>query len=178
MDLFNKATKVAKSVGDTIYSSTKEQSELAGLNVQAAVVEKKLNSYYAEIGKRYVEYISNCENEEAFNVDDIMENISPELDKLVDIKVSVEQKKEQIRQNNLERDKKKAKEEFDNIKRKLDKAIEMDIISADEYDEKLAAAQRKFENFDLLRKLEQQYKMDIITKEELDEKVKVILGEI
>ena len=90
MDLFDKASKAAKnvsdnvinsvkSVGTTIYSSTKEQSELAGMRVQEAVVEKRLTSAYSEIGKRYVEYVNKCNTESIFNVDDIMEFVPDEV---------------------------------------------------------------------------------------------------
>ena len=38
MDMFEKATRAAKNLGASIYSTTKEQSELASLNVQKSVV--------------------------------------------------------------------------------------------------------------------------------------------
>ena len=66
-DIFEKAAKATKDVGDTVvssakslggslYNSTKEQSELAGLNVQKSVLDKKLNDsdYFQSVrpGKR------------------------------------------------------------------------------------------------------------------------------
>ena len=185
MDLFNKASKAAKSVGDnvfnsvksmgnTIYTSTKEQSELAGLRVQAAVVKKRLSSYYTEIGERYVDYINKCDTECSFNVDDIMEQVQSEIDELTDIQVQIAEREEQIKKSNLEREKKKAEEEFENVKNKLDKALELDIISEKEYKKKMSVAQNKLDNFDELRKVRLQYEMDIITKEEYDEKVKAL----
>lgn len=187
MDLFNKASKAAKSMGDnvmssaknmgnTIYSSTKEQSELAGLNIQASVLERKLESHYAEIGKRYVEYINKCETESVFNVDDIIEQISPDVEKLMDIRDQISEKEEHIRQGNLEREKKKAQDEFDAVKKRLDKALEMDIISDVEYEIKLSNAQKKLDNYEQLHKIRLQYQMDIITKEEYDEKVNELIN--
>ncbi len=183
MDLFDKATKVAKNVGDnvinsvksvsnTIYSSTKEQSELAGLRVQAAVIKKRLSSYYTEIGERYVDYVTKGSAENAFNVDDVMEKVQSEVDELTDIQIQIAEKEDDIKKSNLEREKKKAEEEFETVKGRLDKALELDIISKLEYERKLASAQRKLENFDELRKVKLQYEMDIITREEYDEKVK------
>lgn len=185
MDLFNKASKVAKNVGDnvvssvksvgsTIYNSTKEQSELAGLRVQAAVVKKRLSSYYTEIGERYVDYVNKCDTGCAFNVDDIMEKVQSEIDELTDIQVQIAEKEEQIKKNSLEREKKKAQEEYETVKNKLDKALELDIITDMEYEKKLATAQRKLDNFDELRKIKLQYEMDIISKEEYEEKVKAL----
>ena len=70
---------------------------------------------------------------------------------------------------------KKAQEHFDNEKKKLDKARELDVISEEEYDEKLAKAMKKLENFDILKKIQMQYEMEIITREEYEGKVKNIL---
>ena len=182
MDFFDKATRVAKNVGDnvknsakTVYNSTKEQSELAGLNVQKANIERKLNTGYAEIGKRYVEYIALCDTEAVFQVDDIMESMQSDLEKLDEVKTQIADMEAAIKQNNLEKLQKKSEEEYQSEKRKLDKALEMDIISAEDYDVKLAAAQKKLDNYEVLRKLELQYEMDIITKAEYKEKVKAVL---
>jgi len=49
------------------------------------------------------------------------------------------------------------------------------VISFDEYEEKLAKAQRKFDNFETLKKIQMQYEMDIITKEEYEDKVRNVL---
>lgn len=185
MDLFDKATKVAKNVGDkcinsvksvgsTIYSSTKEQSELASLRVQVSVIKKRLSTYYTEIGEKYVDYVVNGNAEEAFNVEDIMEKVQAEVDELTEVQLKISEKEDEIKKNNLEKEKKKAEEEFETLKGKLDKALELDIISEKEYERKLAVAQCKLDNFEELRKVKLQYEMDIITKEEYDEKVKVL----
>ena len=185
MDLFDKATKVAKNVGDkcfnsvksvgsTIYSSTKEQSELASLRVQASVVKKRLSTYYTEIGERYVDYVIKGSSEETFNVEDIMEKVQSEIDELTELQIKISEKEDEIKKNNLEKEKKKAEEEFETVKGKLDKALELDIISEKEYERKLAVAQRKLDNFEELRKVKLQYEMDIITKDEYDEKVKAL----
>ncbi len=63
MDLFNKATKVAREVGNTVVSAgsvlgsaTREQTELANLKIQKSALDRKMESQYAEIGKRYIAY--------------------------------------------------------------------------------------------------------------------------
>ena len=186
MDMFEKATKVAKDVSDTvinsaknfgtaIYNSTKEQSELAGLNVQKSSIEKKLNDSYALIGKRYVEYINDGQFVKAFNVNDIIEQMNPELEKLAEINQQIEEKEQQIKKNNDEKAYKKAEDEFESEKNKLDKALEMDIITKIEYEEKLSAAQKRLDNYDILRKIQMQFEMGIITKDEYKEKVNAIL---
>ena len=61
-------------------------------------------------------------------------------------------------------------------KSKLDKALEMDILSKDEYDEKLSVVQKKYDNYEQLRKIDMQLEMGIITKDEHTAKVNNIIG--
>lgn len=176
MDFFDKATNIAKNVGSTIYNTTKEQSELAGLNVQLSAVEKKLTEDYAEIGRRYVAYIENCDTDDVFDVNDIVERMKPSLDKKADILAQITVKEQEIRTRCDERNRKKSQAEFDAYKKKLDKALELDVISDEEYEKKIAVAQKKLDNYSLLRKVEMQYEMGIITKDEYTEKVKDLLS--
>lgn len=186
MDIFDKATKKAKeignsvantalNVGNTITNVTKEQGELASLKLQRSNLDKKLDASYAVIGRRYMEYVQNCDTEVTFDVSDVIERMQTELDKLAEINQQIADIEQQIRDNNAEKEKKKAQDQFDSEKKKLDKALELDIISQDEYEAKLAVAQKKFDNFEQLRKVEAQLEMDIITKAEYEEKVKNIL---
>ena len=87
----------------------------------------------------------------------------------------MEQKEHQFRQHSIEKDRKKAVEQFESEKRKLDKAKDLDIISDLEYEEKLEKARKKFDNFETLKKIQMQFEMDIITREEYEEKVRNIL---
>lgn len=187
MDLFDKATKMAKDVGNSVKSTaatvgsnigsvTKEQSELASLKIQRKSLEKKLEGCYAEIGKKYVEYVSQSDVQSQFEVSDIIESINPDLDKMAELNQQINELMEKIRQNNLEREKKKAQDQFEQEQKKLEKALEMDVLSQEEYDEKLAFAQKKLDNSEQLRKYEIQYEMGIISAEEYEQKVKALLN--
>lgn len=187
MDMFEKATKVVKEVGEnvidsarslgtSIYSTSKEQSELAGIKVQKSVVEKKLQEYYAEIGKRYVDYMGHTDASEAFDVSDVVEAMQPELDKLAEIEAALEEKELNAKKMEEERRQKRAQDEFHEKKARLDKALSMDIISQEEYDNKLAAAQKKLDNYEQLRKIDIQLQMGIISQEEHSEKISQLLG--
>ena len=184
--MFEKATKVAKNVGENVvnsaksigtslYSSTKEQSELAGLKVQKSVIEKSLTESYTEIGRRYVAYVDKCDGELSFDVENILEAMRPDLEKLDEVTQQILEKEQQIKKYNEERAQKKAQDEYEAEKSKLDEALAMDIITVEEHSEKLEAAQRKLDNYDMLRKIHLQLQMGIITKAEHDEKMKKIL---
>ncbi len=175
MDFFDKATRKAKEVGNTIGNVTREQTEAANMKIKKAAIEKRLESRYAEIGKKYVAYIENSYQYDAFDVSDIIEQIKPELEKIAEIDAQLKQREQQIKQNNIEKDRKKAQDQYDGEKKKLDKALEMDVISTEEYEEKLAKAQKRLDNFEALKKVELQYQMDIISREEYEEKTRAIL---
>ncbi len=171
MDFFDRTTKVVREIGNV----TKEQTELANLKIQKAAIEKKLESQYAEIGKRYVAYIADSFRTTPFDVSDILDAINPDLEKVSEITEQISQKDQQVRQHSIEKDRKKALDQFESEKRKLDKARDLDVITYEEYEEKLAKAQKKFDNFEMLKKIQMQYEMDIITKDEYEEKVRNVL---
>ncbi len=171
MDFFDRTTKVVREIGNV----TKEQTELANLKIQKAAVEKKLESQYAEIGKRYVAYIADSFRTTPFDVSDILDAINPDLEKVSEITEQISQKDQQVRQHSIEKDRKKALDQFESERRKLDKARDLDVITSEEYEEKLAKAQKKFDNFEMLKKIQMQYEMDIITREEYEEKVRNVL---
>lgn len=182
MDLFNRATRVAREVGNSVVnagnaigSATKEQTELANLKIQKSTLDKKMEVQYAEIGKRYITYVTNTFNTQPFDVQDILDAMQPSLEKLSEIEAQITEKERQIKECNAERDRKKAQEQYEAGKKKLDKARELDIITEEEYVAKLTAAKKKLDNFELLHKIEMQYDMEIITKEEYEEKVRSIL---
>lgn len=171
MDFFDKTSKVVKEISNV----TKEQTELANLKIQKAAIEKKLENQYAEIGKRYVAYIADSFRTTPFDVSDILDAINPDLEKVAEIADQISQKDQQVRQHSMEKDRKKALDVLENEKRKLDRARDLDVITAEEYAEKLEKAQKKFDNFETLKKIQIQYEMDIITKEEYEEKVRNVL---
>jgi len=182
MDMFEKVKEVsgnvigsAKIIGTSIYSTSKEQSELAGMKVQKSVIEKKLKEYYAVIGKRYVEYMDSADGSDTFDVSDILEEMQPDIDNLKEIIVTLANKEENAKKEEEERRQKKAQSDFEIDKAKLDKALSMDVISQKEYDEKLSVVQKKLDNYEQLRKIDMQLQMDIITKEEHMEKVNRLL---
>lgn len=175
MDIFDNVAKTAKNIGSSIYTSTKEQGELASLSVQKSAIEKKLNVFYAEIGKRYVEYMEKCDANSTFDVSDVLDAMKPQLDKLAEIKATLEEKDEAAKKTAEEKRLKKAEEEYENAKAQLDKALSMDVVTQEEYDEKMAIVQKKFDNREVLRKFGLQLDMGIISAEEYDEKVKKVL---
>ena len=186
--MFEKATKTvievggsvigsAKKVGSSIYAVSKEQGELAGMKVQKSIVEKRLQESYALIGKRYLEYVKDSDASVVFDVSDIVEAMQPDVDKLEEIEAFLLEKEMNVKKNEEERRQKKALDAYEAEKAKLIKALEMDIINNEEFEEKMSIVQKKYDNAEQIRRLEMQLQMDIISKEEYDAKLSKLLND-
>ena len=105
MDLFEKFSNVAqnvgeeaanavKSVGDYIKTTNGDQRDMAGLKVQLDMINKKLETYYAAIGKRYVDYVNAPASADAFNVDDIITQMEPLLSLKAETELKISEKEQ------------------------------------------------------------------------------------
>ena len=183
MALFDKALKTAKNIGSNMANTAvnagstagvavQEQTELAGLKMQVNVIEEELNSAYAQIGRKYVEYVIDTQDMPQIDVADILKMAESKLEKRSELEQQIIELEKQIKQKTLLREKEQAEEEFRNEKQKLDRALGMDVLTQDDYNTKLAIAQKKVDNFEEIRRTEQQFDMGIITKDERDTKIK------
>lgn len=183
--MFERATKAVREVGENVLDSakniknsisttSKEQGELISMRVQKSTLERKLEEAYTRIGRKYVESI-HAEEGESFDVSDILEEIKPIEEKLDEIVHALKEKEIAVKKEAEERRKKKAFEDFEAYKAKLDQALEMDILDQEEYDAKLAQLQKKYDNYDQLRKINLQMEMGIISEEEYNEKINQVL---
>jgi len=183
MGLFDKVTKTATSigksamstaanVGSTVGVAAQDQSELANLKMQVNVIEQELDSSYIQIGRKYVSYVIQSGEMPGIDVSDILKLIDPKLEQKNTLEAQIIELEKKIKNSAVLREKQAAEETFLQEKAKLDKALAMDVISQDDYDVKLAIAQKKLDNFEAIRKVEQQYDMKLISKEERDAKIK------
>ena len=168
----NKIGKGAAKVGSNVGVAAQDQSELAGLKMQVNVIEQELEASYAQIGRRYVDYVIANNEMPGIDVSDLLKLMDPKLEQKAELEKKIIELEKKIKNANVLREKQAAEEEFLQEKTKLDKALAMDIISQDEYDQKLAVARKKVDNFEAVRRVEQQYSMKLITKEERDAKIK------
>ena len=179
MAFFDKLGKVATSVGksaanvgSTVGVAAQDQSELASLKMQVNVIEQGLDAAYAQIGRKFVDYVIQTGEMPGIDVSDILKLMDPKLTQKDELEKQIIELEKKIKNNAILRDKQAAEEEFLAEKNRLDKALAMDILSQEEYDQKLAVARKKVDNFEALRRIEQQYEMKLITKEERDAKIK------
>lgn len=119
---------------------------------------------------------SDEDKEPVFDVSDFLTIIKQDQAKKKELENQLAEVEKRAKQNTLLREKTKAEESFEQEKGVLDKALAMEIISKEEYEQKLNIARKKVENFEEIKKIEQQFEMGIITKEEKDEKINAILN--
>ena len=119
---------------------------------------------------------SDEDEEPVFDVSDFLTIIKQDQAKKKELENQLAEVEKRATQNTLLREKTKAEESFEQEKGVLDKALAMEIISKEEYEQKLNIAKKKVENFEEIKKIEQQFEMGIITKEEKDEKINAILN--
>ena len=119
---------------------------------------------------------SDEDEEPVFDVSDFLTIIKQDQAKKKELENQLAEVEKRPKQTTLLREKTKAEESFEQEKGVLDKALAMEIISKEEYEQKLNIARKKVENFEEIKKIEQQFEMGIITKEEKDEKINAILN--
>ena len=119
---------------------------------------------------------SDEDEEPVFDVSDFLTIIKQDQAKKKELENQLAEVEKRAKQNTHLREKTKAEESFEQEKGVLDKALAMEIISKEEYEQKLNIARKKVENFEEIKKIEQQFEMGIITKEEKDEKINAILN--
>ena len=119
---------------------------------------------------------SDEDEEPVFDVSGFLTIIRQDQAKKKELEDQLAEVEKRAKQNALIREKTKAEEAFEQEKGVLDKALDMEILSKEEYEQKLNIARKKVENFEEIKKIEQQFEMGIITKEEKDEKINAILN--
>lgn len=178
MAFFDKLNKVATSVGkaaanvgSSVGVAAQDQSELAALKMQVNVIEQELDASYAQIGRKFVDHVIQTGDMPGIDVSDILKLMDPKLTQKAELEKQIIELEKKIKNGAVLREKQAAEEEFLAEKARLDKALAMDILSQEEYDQKLAVARKKVDNFEAIRRVEQQYEMKLITKEERDAKI-------
>lgn len=163
---------------ETTEAETTEATESS--EVIDEVKEEAIDEVKAEAADETVdeakEEAADEDEEPVFDVSDFLTIIKQDQAKKKELENQLAEVEKRAKQNTLLREKTKAEESFEQEKGVLDKALAMEIISKEEYEQKLNIARKKVENFEEIKKIEQQFEMGIITKEEKDEKINAILN--
>lgn len=183
MGFFDKVTQTASKagrsvvtsagkIGSSVTAAAHEQSELMQLKSQLNVLNQELDSFYIQIGRRYIDYVLETGEMPGIDASDLLKLIDPKMMEKEEVEQKIIALEKEIKEKSVLRDKQQAEKDYLTEKSKLDKALSMDIISQDDYEIRLAIAKKKFDNFEEIRRIEQQENMGLITNVEKDAKIK------
>jgi len=182
MGVFDKITSTAKNVGSGIANSAvkvgsnvgtsvQDNSEIAGLKMKINAIDQELDASYATIGRKYVQYVMETGDMPGIDVSDVLKLMDPKITQKQELEAQLVEAQKRVKDADVLRAKEKAQQEFEAEKTKLDRALQMDVISQDEYNLKISIAQKKVDNFEEIRKVEAQYNMGLISNEEKNAKI-------
>ena len=167
-DVAETVDEAKEEAADETIDEVKAEDTAETIDVEKEVSEEPAEDKVAEE--------SDEDEEPVFDVSDFLTIIKQDQAKKKELENQLAEVEKRAKQNTLLREKTKAEESFEQEKGVLDKALAMEIISKEEYEQKLNIARKKVENFEEIKKIEQQFEMGIITKEEKDEKINAILN--
>ena len=165
----------AEAAAETVDEAKEEAADETIDEVKAEDTAETIDEE-KEVSEDKVAEESDEDEEPVFDVSDFLTIIKQDQAKKKELENQLAEVEKRAKQNTLLREKTKAEESFEQEKGVLDKALAMEIISKEEYEQKLNIARKKVENFEEIKKIEQQFEMGIITKEEKDEKINAILN--
>ncbi|MFR0757327.1 MAG: hypothetical protein ACLSHV_12330 [Hominisplanchenecus sp.] len=120
------------------------------------VKEEAIDEVKAEAADETVdeakEEAADEDEEPVFDVSDFLTIIKQDQAKKKELENQLAEVEKRAKQNTLLREKTKAEESFEQEKGVLDKALAMEIISKEEYEQKLNIARKKVENFEEIKK--------------------------
>ena len=169
--------EVKAEVAETVDEAKEEAADETIDEVKAEDTAETIDEVKEESEEPEEDEVAEESDEEpVFDVSDFLTIIKQDQAKKKELENQLAEVEKRAKQNTLLREKTKAEESFEQEKGVLDKALAMEIISKEEYEQKLNIAKKKVENFEEIKKIEQQFEMGIITKEEKDEKINAILN--
>ncbi|MGL5279348.1 MAG: hypothetical protein ACRC8M_09825 [Cetobacterium sp.] len=189
MALFNKLKTVGKTLGktaggiaDSISNNMAEANSLAVEKVKISKLESEkkgleneINLAYMQIGKKFVEMAIETNEVQDIGVMDVLQMLDPKLSRKKEIEKEIIEIEKKIKDQQIIQEKSKIIQEYEVEKEKLEKAFNMEIMTKNEYEEKLNLISRKIDNFEEIRRIEKQYELGIISLMEKEKKIKEIM---
>lgn len=156
------------------YMKLQKETEITNLKREIQTVENDLDAAYIQIGRRFMEKAERTNDYCGLEIQDILRVMQPKIERKRELDRQLVMTEKSIREIDILREKEKADLEFQDEKSKLDKALAMDVLTQQEYDQRLNVAKKKAYNFEEIRRVNQQFDMKLITEKERDERIKLL----
>lgn len=151
MALFNKLKIMGESLGKTASSMAtsasnnlaeessllNEKSKITKLESESKGLDNEINLAYSQIGKKLVDYILKTGEVPNIGIEDILSKLDPKLTRKQEIEKEIIEIEKIIKDAQILQEKAKYSEQFEQEIQKLDKALNMGIITKEEKEEKL-----------------------------------------
>lgn len=185
MSFFDNLVSNGKALGNQISSAmgnaanqtgvdAKNSAERTSLEMEIATLNNELDKSYLLIGHKYVEYLILMEKEPEIDIADVLKLMAPKLKKKKELEDKLAALEKEDKEQHIIAQKLEFEREYQEQKTKLDKALTMDIITEEEYKNKLMVYKNKVDHFDEMRKIKAQYEMGIIDASEMHMKLRAI----
>ena len=183
--LFRTGKTLGKNIGGAFGDAANRTGVSAKIAIQISTLEmeqKKLEKEYDDlcltVGKKYIEYLIETQNEPEIDLSSEIRRLDPNLKRREEIENEIAALKVSEIQNQSTEEFNNVQQEYFTQKKKLDQALRGGIITQDEYDEKLSVYKSQVENFDEIQRIKAQYDMGIIKKDEMKKKLRALGAEV
>ena len=153
-------SRAATSAFSTAVKVNNIKNELDEIKIEIDVA-------YKQVGKMYVEFISESNEMPEIDVKDIVKL----LENKIELEAELLKLENKLKDEVILQEKEKFENEFKRQKEALDEAKKLDVITDDEYNLKLQEYSKKLENFQAIRNVKKQHELGIISYEELQTKL-------
>ncbi|MCL1948418.1 MAG: hypothetical protein FWF59_01610 [Turicibacter sp.] len=166
------AVNGVKTYTNTAVSSSANQVEINLLKSEVAAIDGELNAAYAQIGKKYFEYvIKTGDVNQALSINDVLVVAEQKVDRKKDLQKQIYEIEKRLKDQLILQEKAQIQLKVDERMEKLDNAKNLGIISEAEYEEQAEQARRPLVNFNNIRNVEKQYEIGLITLAEKNAKL-------
>ena len=187
MGLFDRMKTTASGIGSSLATGigqvagkatveAKEAAKITAIKADIAAVQAEINTAYVVIGKAYVDTAVAGKEVSDIGVGPTLKLLEPKLEKKMELEKELIALEKALGDSQILQERQILQRELDAQKEKLEKALAMGVISAEDYGAKLAQAGKRLEHFEDIRKLDKQKELGLLTQEEYDAKVKAMLA--
>ena len=156
------------------FTKSQREAEIGTLKQELQSIENDLDAAYGQIGRRFMEKADREEDYFGVDIRDILRVMEPKLEKKKEIERQLASIEKEMREIHFLREKEEAALIYQDEKARLDKALAMDVLNKEEYEEMLRIAQKKADNFEEIRRVKQQFDLSLITAEERDARIEAL----
>ena len=187
MGLFDRIKTTASGIGSSIAKGTgrlaskatveaKEAAKIAAVKADISAIQAEIETGYVTIGKLYVEKLLAGAEISDFGAGPTLKLLEPKLEKKLQLEKELAELEKTLADSLVLQERQLVQNEIDEIKAKLDKAKAMGAITEDDYNARLAQANKKLDHFEEIRMLKKQKELGLLSSEEFDAKVNALLA--